>query len=115
LGFFEGLFTQDLFKKKSIILRVYLNFTCRKVKIWGEFAKENPQVGYFLNKMEEARPIDIELVKMVCTWRNLRIGASHMAKRIDRILFSHSLLSNYDRFRTWIELGGDSYHFPFFF
>jgi hypothetical protein len=56
--------------------------------------------------------IDIAPVKLLPTWRNLRIGEAQVAKILDRFLITESLSLLPLQFRQWIGSGGDSDHSP---
>jgi hypothetical protein len=46
------------------------------------------------------------------TWRNGRVGADYISKRLDRFLISEHLLSLEERYRTWVNLPFLSDHAP---
>lgn len=48
----------------------YLNFRINKGEIWDIFARIDPLVDFFLNKMEEVDLVNVESSKIVPTWRN---------------------------------------------
>jgi hypothetical protein len=69
---------------------------------------------FFINKLEEASFVDVEPIKLVPTYRNMRVGEERLTKRIDQFLVSTSLMSDHNRIRTWVEVGGESNHLLIF-
>jgi len=64
--------------------------------------------------MVECKLLDIEPIKLKPTWRNNRVRASSVAKRLDHFLIKDTLLENPLQLRKWIGYGSISDHNQFF-
>jgi len=58
--------------------------------------------------------MDIPMIKPLPTWRNQRVGAAALAKRLDRFLIKDSLIQKISLYRQWVGSGGISDHSPIF-
>jgi len=56
--------------------------------------------------------IDVELVKLVPTWRNRRRGRNGISKRLDRFWVVEQLNKYLKRVRSWVCQRGMSYDLP---
>ena len=86
----------------------------KKRTAWGDATRGYPLAKFFINKLEEASFMDVEPIKLVPTYRNMRVGEERLTKRIDQFLVSTSLMSDHNRITAWIKIGGESNHFPVF-
>lgn len=59
--------------------------------------------------------VDVEPIKFVHTWKNMRIGDVRDEKMLDRILVSKSIMDDPKRIRSCVEVGGESGHLPIMF
>jgi len=53
-------------------------------KVWGTSVRLYSLEDY--QKIREARLLDIEIIKLMPTWRNNRVGEVGISKRLDRFL-----------------------------
>jgi hypothetical protein len=64
------------------------------------------------NKMKEVGLKDVEPIKLVPTWRNMRKWDTRVEKRLHTFKVLESIMFNHDRIRSWVEVGGESNHLP---
>jgi hypothetical protein len=55
---------------------------------------------------------DLASKKLRTTWRNKRVGAGNIAKRLDRFLVSNKIIEFPFQVRQWVGNGGESNHSP---
>ena len=67
---------------------------------------------FFTALFESKELVDVQPLKLTPTWRNNRSGDQVISKRLDQFLLSKNLLSVSLIIRTWVEVGGLSYHLP---
>ena len=61
-----------------------INFTTWRVKSWKTDARVDKLVDFFTHKIEEARLIGVEPIKLVPTRINSRVGNDSISKRWDK-------------------------------
>jgi len=67
---------------------------------------------YFQNLFEEARLVDLSPLVLKLTWRNGRVGAAGIAKRLDRLFISEQLMEDAIQSRSWVINSRISDHNP---
>jgi endonuclease/exonuclease/phosphatase family metal-dependent hydrolase len=87
-----------------LILAGDLNFTTSADEVWGPAAHMDRHAGYFLNMIKDHSLVDLALDILIPTWRNGRAGDTGIAKRLDRILVSESLLQEVGCYHSWVEI-----------
>jgi endonuclease/exonuclease/phosphatase family metal-dependent hydrolase len=110
--FWVNLFAKDLLKTELLILGGDLNFSLGEAESWGPTAHPDSQAGFFSHLLASNGLIDVAPLKMLPTWRNMRVGEARVAKRIDRFLISEPVAMLPFQFRQWIGSGGESDHSP---
>lgn len=78
--------------------------------------KENrdPLVAYFLHHLEYKIPMDVKVVKLISTWRNMREREDQIAKRLDRFLVTTPMIDKLNSVRKWVGCRGELDHNPIF-
>lgn len=84
----------------NVILGGDLNFIVSRAKYRGDATRANHLAEFFINKLKEAIFVDIEPIKRVPTWRNMRVGQERVARRLDHLLIFSSLISDHNRITT---------------
>lgn len=112
--FWDELLSKPLMKSSLAIVGGDLNFSIGRAESWGPSAREDTLSDFFFNLLLDNNLSDPALVKLKPTWRNRRVGADRIAKRLDRFLLSEGLISKAPMFRQWVEEIGNSDHFPIF-
>lgn len=74
LPFRNSLNKQVILIRDHVLVVGDLNLTLNVGEVWGEVARTNPLVDFFVDLFEELNMIDVEPHKVVPTWRNLRCG-----------------------------------------
>jgi hypothetical protein len=77
-----------LSKNDLLILRGDLNFSLGEAKIWGPLAHPDNQAGFFSHLLASNGLIDIAPLKLLPTWRNMRVREARIAKRLNQFLIS---------------------------
>jgi hypothetical protein len=113
ISFWENLLGKDLLKNDLLILGGDLNFSLGEAESWGPSAHPDNQAGFFSHLLSSNGLIDIAPLKLLPTWRNMRVGEARIAKRLDRFLISEPLAMLPFQFRQWIGSGGESDHSQF--
>lgn len=113
-SFWDTLMTTYVLKAPVMILGGDLNFSLGRAEAWGPSAREDPLTDFFHNLISENNLIDPLPIKLKPTWRNRRVGADRIAKRLDRFLLSDLLSAKIPLIRQWVEEIGNSDHFPIF-
>jgi hypothetical protein len=92
VSFWEGMLSQE-FVRRNIVMDGDLNFSMRKDEIWEGVSFHDPLANYFLNKAEVGL-LDVELVKLIPTWRNMRLGEDRVAKEINHFLIFEAKMND---------------------
>jgi endonuclease/exonuclease/phosphatase family metal-dependent hydrolase len=103
------------FDPKNLILVGDLNLTLSSGEIWGGASSLGTLASFFTNYFHRNKLIDIVPGKLVPTWRNGRVGANSIAKRLDRSFISEDLLASVGVYRAWVEFPYISDHAPIYF
>jgi len=90
----------------------YVSFTTYVREFWGPFPREDPLEDYFCSPFEFRQLVNIFLIKLSLTWRNLRIGVDVNSKRLDKFYVYESIIANNIILKSWVESGGISNHNP---
>jgi exonuclease III len=90
-SFWETLLGKYLLKNDFIILGGDLNFSLGEAESWGPSSHPDNQAAFFSHLLSSNGLIDIAPLKLLPTWRNMRVGEACIAKRLDRFLISESL------------------------
>jgi hypothetical protein len=80
IPFWNSLFSKELLKSKNLIIGGDLNFSLGEVESWGPSAHPDPQTTFFSHLLASNGFIDITPVKLLPTWRNLRVGEAQVEK-----------------------------------
>jgi hypothetical protein len=72
--FWETLLKKQLLKVENLILGGDLNFSLGEAEFWGPTAHPDPQSGIFSHLLMDHGLIDISPLKLLPTWRNMRMG-----------------------------------------
>jgi hypothetical protein len=115
IPFWNTLFSKELLKTENLIIGGDFNFSLGEAESWGPSAHPDPQAEFFNHLLASKGFIDITPVKLLPTWRNMRVGEAHVAKRLDRFLITESMSMLPFHFRQWIGSGGESDHSPVWF
>jgi hypothetical protein len=86
IPFWDSLFRKDLMKVENLIIGGDFNFSLGEAESWGPSAHPDPQATYFNHLLSSNGFIDIAPIKLLPTWRNMRVGEAHVAKRLDHFL-----------------------------
>jgi exonuclease III len=81
--FWVNLLGKDLLKNDLLILGGDLNFSLGEAESWGPSAHPDNQAGFFSHLLASNGLIDIAPLKLLPTWRNMRVGEARIAKRLD--------------------------------
>jgi hypothetical protein len=87
-----------------------INFTLGDCEICGSSAQKYTLYNFFIHKLDEANLFDIQTIKYIPTWKNIRMVDDRVAKRIDRFLLPEPFLQGYLHTRQWMASGGISDH-----
>jgi exonuclease III len=90
-----------LLSEEGLIVGGDLNFTISAREVWGNSARSDPLTDYFLNIIQATGLVDIQPNQMTPTWRNGRVGATGVAKRLDHFLIDETFLGNHCKMRSW--------------
>jgi hypothetical protein len=73
------------------------------------------QAEFFIHLLASKGFIDIAPVKLLPTWRNLRVGEAHVAKILDSFLITESMSMLSFQYLQWIGSRGEFDHSPVWF
>jgi hypothetical protein len=76
----------------------------KRAEILGSATSDNPLENFLLNKIEEVGLVDLEPIKLVPTWRNMRMGLARVEQILDVILVSKFIINDHDGIR-WRLMG----------
>jgi endonuclease/exonuclease/phosphatase family metal-dependent hydrolase len=110
--YWEELKRIGLFDEENLILGGDLNFTISSREVWGDVARVDPLQHYFSHLVQYGDLVDVELVKILPTWRNGRKGQDYIAKRLDRFLIYENIVSSGIKYRSWTCNDKISDHIP---
>jgi len=72
VAYWEKLLSHSFKKYEKIIMGGDLNFIVKREEIHGNEIRVDPLEYFFLKKIEEDVLGDVEPIKLVPTWRNMR-------------------------------------------
>jgi len=72
----------------------------------------NPLVGFFSHLFNEARLVDLVPQPCIPTSSNGRLEDAKVAKRLEKFLVAESLVDQFCKFMSWIDLDLISDHLP---
>ena len=113
--FWEAIKREGIFNEQNLILGGDLNFTTSIREVWGAHAREDPLLPFFSQLIQDEGLANVEPLKFLPTWRNLRVGEAHVAKILDHYLIIESMSKLPFQYRQWIGSGGESNHSPVWF
>jgi hypothetical protein len=113
--FWESVETKGILARDDLILAGDLNFTTSVDEVWGVGAFPDPLEGFFRNLFDKNHLVDVQPAELVPTWRNGRLGAHGIQKRLDRVYVSEALMVESTRYRSWVVHPFFSDHAPVFF
>ena len=91
-SFWETRLGKDLLKNDFLILGGDLNFSLGEAKSWGPSSHLDNQVAFFSHLLSSNGLIDIAPLKILPTWRKMRVWEARIAKSFDRFLIFESLV-----------------------
>jgi len=91
--FWEDIKRIRIFDVENLILGGDLNFTASSKEFRGDSTRVDPLQHYFSQLIQAGGLVDVELVKILPTWRNGRKGPNYIEKRLDQFLISEKLVS----------------------
>jgi hypothetical protein len=97
-----------LLSLKNLVLVGDLNLTLKVGESWGSRSNLGSLHTFFTSLFINNNLVDIQLGKLVLTWRNGRVGEAFITKRLDHFLLSEDLVLYSGIFRFWVD-------FPFIF
>jgi len=112
--FWERLLDSNFIQSKNLILGGDLNFSLGLAESWGNKAQTDPVTAFFEVLMDSYDLLNIDMEKLMPTWRNRRIGEDTLARRLDCFLIKAPLLTRLDRIHQWVGSGRHSDHFLVF-
>jgi hypothetical protein len=110
----EGLVSSGSLSGGNFILKGDLNFTLYLHEVLGMHPRRDPLEGFFVNLLEALHLVDLKTWKIIPTWRNGNKGDEWISKHLDRFLIHESLVEGPWSLKSWVGIGGHSYHFPIF-
>lgn len=111
-AFWQKLFDSGILHEDNLILGGDLNFILSTHEVWGTSARIDPKAVFFYSIFHRAGLIDLHPSMSSPTWRNGKIGANGIAKRLDRFLLDSKLIGDRLHFRSWVEPSTISNHHP---
>ena len=94
-----------------------LNFSLGVSESWGTHVIPDPLADFIITSLEQVDLIDIQMPKLLLTWRNHRTGDAALARRLDRFLIKLPLLQSLEKSPamggTWWHVGSLSCIFRF--
>ena len=112
--FWHSLLNFSLFDHPHVIMGGDLNFSLGISESWGTNAIPNPLADYIITSLEQVDLIDMQMPKLLPTWRNHRTGDAALARRLDIFLITLPLLQSLEKFQQWVGHGSMSDHSPVF-
>jgi hypothetical protein len=97
-------------KNEFLILGGDLNFSLGEAESWCPSSHPYNQASFFSHLLSSNGLIDIAPLKLLPTWRNMKVGEARISKRLDHFLISETLAMLPFQFRQWIGSGGESDH-----
>jgi hypothetical protein len=76
---------------ENLIIGGDFNFSLGEAESWGPSAHPDPQTEFFSHLLASKGFIDIAPVKLLPTWRNLRVGEAQVAKILDHFFITESM------------------------
>ena len=78
-----------------------MNLTLNGFEIWGSKAIPGPLGPFFTKLFSDHQLADVAPTCAGPTWRNGRLGAEGICKKLDRFLLSFNLVNLLPRHRVW--------------
>jgi hypothetical protein len=111
-AFWDLVADSGLLSLDNLILAGDLNITLSSDEVWGGSNSPGSLADYYKLLLQSKNLVDLRPDKVVPTWRNGRLGAHAIAKRLDRCIISEGLLSSSGLYRSWVEYPFISDHAP---
>eukprot|EP00253_Pinus_taeda_P024074 PITA_24074 len=111
-SFWRQFFNRTLLALDRIILGGDMNFSLGFRESWGSMAQVDSITKFMRSTLEQSDFIDIPMQKPLPTWRNKRVGAAALARRLDRFLLKGPLIHQLHFYKQWVGSGGISDHSP---
>eukprot|EP00253_Pinus_taeda_P002170 PITA_02170 len=112
--FWNNFLSKEFLLNKNLIIGGDLNFSLGIAEAWGPSAREDSLTDFFSKALQNAKLIDVNIIKAKPTWRNRRTGEGRVVKRLDRYLINEKMAAYIPLLRQWVGDGGNSDHFPIF-
>jgi hypothetical protein len=106
---------KGLLDLNNLIIAGDFNFSTGIDEVWGVSALIDSHATFFRDLFLRHHLVDVKPVEVVPTWRNCRIGADGIQKRLDRVYASAELLNDSTLFRSWVDHPFISDHAPVLF
>lgn len=112
--FWRHLLNLTLLAADHTILGGDLNFSLCFRESWCSMAQVDSITDYMRNILDQTDFVNIPMQKPMPTWRNRRVGAAALARRLDRFLLKGPLIQHLHHYKQWVGSGGLSDHSPIF-
>eukprot|EP00253_Pinus_taeda_P034258 PITA_34258 len=110
--FWRQFFNRNLMALDRIILGRDMNFSMGFRESWGSMVQVDTITEFMRNTLDQNDFIDIPMQKPLPTRRNRRVGASALARRLDRFLMKGPLIHQLHFYKQWVGTRGISDHSP---
>jgi hypothetical protein len=110
--YWEELVIAMAFDDPLMLVGGDLNFTLSYREVWGKCPKVDSQSYFFIYFIANHKLVDMNHVKLVPTWRNLRTQKEVVSKRLDIFISSEAFLSLVILIKSSVGEGGTSNHHP---
>jgi len=112
--YWNQILDADVMNQENIIISRDLNFSLGLAESLGSQGESNHLTTFFENLLHSHDFMNIDLAKLKPTWRNRRMGAKALARRLDYFLIKAPLMASLNLFCQWVASGGISDHSPIF-
>jgi len=87
-----NLLGKDILKSYLLILGGDLNFSLGAAESWGLSTHPDNQAGFFSHLLASNGLIDTYPLKLLPTWRNMRVGDARIEKKLDHFFIFEPLV-----------------------
>ena len=114
-SFWNAIARGGLLSLPNLILAGDLNLTLNVSEVWGKKALLDPLGPFFTKLFSNFQLMDVAPSCAGPTWRNGRLGAEGICKRLDGFLLSFNLVDLLPQHRVWSFPSVVSDHYPILF